>query len=344
MAMRDRWQIEVERSPTLDALLATILASLMQQRLRIGLGRTYIDEDRMLKGIRGRIDFTNSLKRLAFENRLAYCRFQDFRTNAPKNQIVRSTLIRLVQIGQFGPDRFEAKELRQRLRRIFREMEGIDLIELTTAVIRRQTLGRNDNDYRIMLAICELILTRQMPTEALGYYTLPGIDRDALTLHQIYEKFVANFYRARLEEWSVTKQAQFDWHATKSSDYLPAMRPDLLLEHKASGLIVVLDTKFTPNSLISSRFDRLRFDSSHLYQLYSYLRSQEQVSESYRSASGVLLYPTVRGHLSEEVELQNHSIRFETVDLSRSWMEIEARLLAVVGCTHAERHKPEKVL
>src|SRR4051794_9695517 len=62
VAYRDRWRVEVEKAPSLDALLATILSRLVQQRLRIGLGRSYTDENRLLQGIRGRIDFGRSLR------------------------------------------------------------------------------------------------------------------------------------------------------------------------------------------------------------------------------------------------------------------------------------------
>ncbi|HSL44433.1 MAG TPA: hypothetical protein VK897_13435, partial [Anaerolineales bacterium] len=40
----------VEQAPTLDALLGAILMQLMQQRLRIGLGHDYVDEQRALRG------------------------------------------------------------------------------------------------------------------------------------------------------------------------------------------------------------------------------------------------------------------------------------------------------
>ena len=35
---------DIENSPTLDALLASVLVKLVQQRLRIGLGRNYVEE------------------------------------------------------------------------------------------------------------------------------------------------------------------------------------------------------------------------------------------------------------------------------------------------------------
>jgi 5-methylcytosine-specific restriction enzyme subunit McrC len=314
----------------LDALLATILASLIQQRLRIGLGRSYVNEDQLLRSIRGRIDFPESLNKMAFENGQANCRFQRFTTDAPKNQIVRSTLMRMTQAGDFGPEKARAEELRQRLRRLIRNLDGVDVIEVSSAFIRRQQLGRNDADYRLMLAICDLVFQRQMPTEEAGPKRLPGLDRDTLTLYRMFERFVANFYRSHLKDWFVTAQHPLRWHTTKASQFMPAMVADLVLQHRRDGGTIVLDTKFTPNSLTYGRSDKLVFDSSHLYQMYAYLRSQEHLSDSLRAASGILLYPAVQWHLSESAELQGHTIRFETVDLSEPWKVIETKLMALI--------------
>ena len=67
---------DAERAPTLDALLASILMKLMRARLSIGLGRDYVDEEGTLQGIRGRINFADSLKRRTFERGQASCEFQ----------------------------------------------------------------------------------------------------------------------------------------------------------------------------------------------------------------------------------------------------------------------------
>ena len=330
MAMLNRWPAEVEDAPNLDALLVSILAKLVQQRLRIGLGRNYIDEERLLRGLRGRVDFSESLKRLALQNGQAYCRFQEFSLNAPKNQIVRSTLTRVGQVGQVAGDP-ATRELRQTVRRLSRDLEGVDLVELSLAFIHRQNLGRNDNDYRLMLAICDLLLARQMPTEAASYRSLPGMNRDAMTLHAVYEKFVANFYRLHLSGWSVSAQSHLDWNGPNTSAYLPIMQPDVVLQHRASGRLIVLDTKYTANILSSGQYGQLKFDSSHIYQVYTYLRSQEHLSEQHRHAAGVLLYPAVEWPLSEEVNIDGHSIGFETVDLALAWKDIQSKLLAIAN-------------
>jgi 5-methylcytosine-specific restriction enzyme subunit McrC len=151
-----------------------------------------------------------------------------------------------------------------------------------------------------------------------------------LILHRIYERFVANFYRLHLKGWDVNAQKRLDWHAQDANEHLPSMVPDLILQEKRPGRIIILDTKFTASSLLENQWNKPVYDSSHLYQLYAYLRSQEEVSAGYQTATGILLYPVVNGQLSETVQLQDHVIRIESVNLAAHWEEIERQLLEIV--------------
>ena len=71
------------------------------------------------------------------------------------------------------------------------------------------------------------------------------------------------------------------------------MIPDLVLQERSSGQMVILDTKFTAHSLVENQWGKPVFDSSHLYQVYAYLKSQEHLSEAHPQRSGILLYPAV---------------------------------------------------
>jgi 5-methylcytosine-specific restriction enzyme subunit McrC len=321
---------DVEQAPTLDSLLALILIRLLEQRLRIGLGRGYVEETERLRRVRGKVNFAESLKQQTFERGEAISDFQQYSANEPRNQILRSTLRRLVQVGEFGTDQAAAEVLRHRLRRLVRSLHGVDLVELTPELVRRQQFAQNENDYLLMLSVCELVVLRQMPLEQEGAQPLPRLDRDAMILHRVYERFVANFYRLHLTDWEVNAQKLLDWHAPETNEHLPSMVPDLILREHASGQIVILDTKFTAASLIENQWGKPIYDSSHLYQLYAYLRSQEELSAAHRTAAGILLYPAVKTHLSDRVELQGHTVRIECVDLAAEWQEVERQLMKVV--------------
>jgi len=323
---------DVEESPTLDALLASMLVRLVGQRMRIGLGRGYVDLKAPIHAIRGRVNFAKSLKRNSFDLGQAYCEFQSYGLNIQKNQIIRSVLAYLTREGNFGPNQIHAEELRQSIRRLVRSLDGIDLVEPKVDLIRRLAYDEKDSDYRLMLGICELTLLGRMPADTAGTNRQPGLNRAELTLHVIYERFVANFYRLNLKGWRVSPQKHLAWHENSPNPFLPAMRPDLVLEEKSTGRVLVLDTKFTPKSLIENQWGKKEFDSSHLYQLYAYVKTQEHLSPVHRQASGILLYPSVDGVLlSEKIQLQDMALRVETVDLTPPWQEVENRLMNLIS-------------
>src|SRR5678815_514220 len=112
---------------------------------------------------------------------------------------------------------------------------------------------------------------------------------------------------------------------------MPSLRPDLVLQKTATGRIIILDTKFTAQSLVTNPWGKRKFDSSHLYQIYAYLRTQEHLSEHHNQASGILLYPTVDYNLSESIELESHTIRIESIDLTVQWQDIEQELLNIIN-------------
>lgn len=327
------WTLEsVERAPTLDSLLASILIQLMQQRLRIGLGHDYVDEQGALRGIRGRIGFAETIRQRALERGQIICTFQGYSANSLKNQIIRSTLARLLKLGQFGPEPAAVKEMHQKLRRLLRDLDGIDFIELTPELIHRQLLAQyaTDHDYRLMLSICDLVVQRQMPAGSEGRAIVPLLDHELLVLYRVYERFVTNFYRIHLHGWEVTAQKRLEWHTPEPSDRLPLMVPDLVLQEKSSGQMTILDTKFTIHSLVENQWGKPVYDSGHLYQVYAYLKSQEHLSEAHRTASGILLYPAVQHKLSEKIRLQGHTVRIESLDLAAPWEEIERQLMDLI--------------
>ena len=99
---------------------------------------------------------------------------------------------------------------------------------------------------------------------------------------------------------------------------------------------MIVDTKFTAGSLVQNQWGKPVYESSHLYQLYAYLRSQEQVSAGYRSVEGVLLYPAVKTRLSERVALQGHVMRIDCVDLAAEWEEAERQSSMLVAGRNAK--------
>jgi 5-methylcytosine-specific restriction enzyme subunit McrC len=109
------------------------------------------------------------------------------------------------------------------------------------------------------------------------------------------------------------------------------MRTDIILENRKENRRLIIDTKFT--SILSTgwyREETLR--SGYLYQIYAYLRSQENAVDPLSlTSTGVLLHPSIGALVDETVTIQGHAIRFATVDLGGSAADMRRHLLTLIG-------------
>ena len=178
-----------------------------------------------------------------------------------------------------------------------------------------------------------------LPTESAGTKFLFLPDRNGQWIRKLYEKAVAGFYDVVLpkEKWKVHAQRTINWLVSDRSKthgidrILPSMITDIVLDNRDKERRIVIDTKF--NSIITRgwyREETLR--SRYVYQIYAYLRSQENNSEDplAANAEGLLLHPSVGDTVNEAVIIQGHEIRFATVDLGASSKEIRKQLLRVI--------------
>lgn len=93
---------------------------------------------------------------------------------------------------------------------------------------------------------------------------------------------------------------------------------------------IIVETKFA-DALKPNQYGLARLAREHIFQLYAYIQSQNEVDDLAAVAEGVLLYPVVGQHLDESATIQGHRYRFLTVDLAASSGEIRDTLLSVPG-------------
>jgi 5-methylcytosine-specific restriction enzyme subunit McrC len=191
-------------------------------------------------------------------------------------------------------------------------------------------MGRNDREYALPLTVCALVRRLEMPTEVGGDHALTALLRDEITFHDLFESFVRNFYRLNLKHTDVGRET-LSWHDQLGCNLVPSMKTDITLVGKLPPhRRVIIDTKYSINTLVTTPHGGAKFKSENLYQLYTYLRTQEHLSDAHRFAEGMLLYPTTSQDLEESMRVQGHRIRIVTLDLSADWKEIEARLIGLI--------------
>jgi 5-methylcytosine-specific restriction enzyme subunit McrC len=337
---KDRWDTAAETAPNLLGLLARILVDSMAEMMRRQLSRGHQMTVREVPGIRGRIDFTTSLRRMTFNVGRTVCVFSELSVDTPRNRLIRGTLERLFtddRIG-FGANTAYIQALRHDIWAVLERMHGVSSVSVSLADVRKVRLGRNDVSYQLPMAVCHLILSSEIPTQDQGDHAMTALLKDEIRFSELFERFVRNFLRYSLADATVTSEA-LSWHDEIGSALVPQMRTDVSIEWTgARARRLVLDTKYYGKTL-SRRFGNVeKFHSSHLYQLYAYLRTQEHRGARFMNCPGLLLYPTTSVRVDQRMRVQGHEIRVATVDLAQPWADIERALLAIVDEVRAAWH------
>jgi 5-methylcytosine-specific restriction enzyme subunit McrC len=286
--------------------------------------------------MRGRVDLLNTERHRLLDRGKVACRFDELTVDTPRNRFARAALEEISKIVRRPALAHRCRSSAASLRRMGVTGERPGRGELSI-----DRFGRHDADDRPMVSAAHLAFNLALPTEDLGAKHLSLPDREINWVRKLYEKGIAGFYDVVLSTrgWRVDAGKTIGWLIQCKSPgidkILPSMRTDIILEHSDAGRRIVIDTKF--NSVVTRgwyREETLR--SGYIYQIYAYLRSQEDNGDPLaEKASGLLLHPSVSDMVNEAVVIQNHEIRFATVDLGATAKEIREQLLHVLEVSHA---------
>lgn len=325
---RDRFEAEIEDSPDFKSLVARLLCFATEKRLRRNLSFGYRRREDVLRRVRGRIDILESVSRDLFRRGEVACRFEELTLDTPRNQLVRAALERL-------SGWLVNEDLCHRCRTLAHALgrAGVSGTKPSRSEIAADQIARHEGEDRLMVSLAKAVFDLVLPTEQEGTRSLLRAQRDETAFRKLFEKAIGNFFAVELSRengWRVFPGKQFKWPVAAASSgigtYLPIMVTDIILENAPENRRIIIDTKFT-NVLTASQYGGNRFKTDHIYQLYSYLRSQERSDDPLSlNSEGMLLYPSIGTDVDETAVVQGHSVRFVTIDLAQPSSTVVDRL------------------
>ena len=324
---KSRFDHQVEAARDLPDLVARLLIQVVEERLRRNLSRGYRPKAATLSRVRGRIDMLETTTRQLMDRGRIACRFEEHTMDTPRNRLVRAALERLAA-------RVANDLVAHRCRQLVGDFSRMGVVgsRPSWAELASDQIGRNETADRFMVVLARMVFDTIIPTEEAGDVsgTLP--DSTDHLIRRLFERAVGNALRLELLPmgWSVTQGKRLYWPTTAASlgiaAILPGMQTDIELNHAGTGRRIVIDTKFTAIFTASTYRDQI-LKSGYLYQLYTYLRSQERPDDpASLTAEGMLLHPQTAGAVDEVMTIQGHRLRFRTIDLTCNPKEFERNL------------------
>jgi len=308
-------------------LFTKVLLNGCTHLFKIGLEHKYLEKKESYAGIKGKLNFGESLKTNSFERGFAVCEFDEFVVDTLHNQLLKATIRRLYKTE--GMD----VELLHNLRSTYYRFAGVTDIELNRRCFSQIKMHRNNAYYDFLLKLCLLIFENTVLNEESGNYKFKDFLRDDKKMAALFEEFIRNFYKKHLDGTYHVSAPKISWAAESfgksNMALLPQMWTDVVLESKERKIII--DAKYYREAL-KSNFDKATFNSPNLYQLYSYLRNIEEDFSNHLNAicEGILLYPVVEYYLSETFLIGGHKFSIKTVDLAKEWKEVHEELMMVI--------------
>lgn len=331
-------RVATEKFSNAADLCAELLIRGINYQLKRGLGKEYISVADSISSVKGKIDVSESIKKLSFLNKQMVCLYDEFSENSYMNQIIKSTLYLLLK-GDIS--KIRAKEIRRLL--VF--FSAVDLIDLS-CVNWRFRYNRNNHTYRILISVCFLVSNGLLlTTEDGNAKLLDYFDEQAMS--KLYEKFILGYFKKEHPELK-TNASFIPWQLDDGYDFmLPVMKSDISLS--AGNKTLIIDAKYYSNNM-QSFYGSHTLHSGNLYQIFTYVKNKEaelngqsclprdlkgnygessynQIGRSYK-VSGMLLYAKTDAVIQPDAiyQMSGNQISVKTLDLDCDFVDIRAQL------------------
>lgn len=311
--------VEKEEFENIHNLFAAILAKGIGRQLKQGLYREYVERTESLAVLRGKIDLNGTVKNKLTRQKVISCEFDELSENNLLNQIIKTTVMLLLRQKNVSPD--HKSDLKKEM--LF--FSNVDLMEPTAIHWSSIRFQRNNNTYRMLIGICQLVLEGMLLTTDKGDYKLAAFIKPEL-MSRLYEKFILEYYNREHKELDAGA-SQIPWGLDDGiGTMLPVMQTDITLTQGEKTLII--DAKYYARTL-QQHYDRMTIYSNNLYQIFTYVKNKEvELKDRPHEISGMLLYAKTdeETYPDNDYKMSGNKIGVHTLDLNMEFSEIRRQL------------------
>lgn len=315
--------ITTEAFDNVHNLFAALLAKGIGKQLKQGLYKEYVYRQEDLMVVRGKIDMPGTIRNRIEKERALSCEYDELSENNLLNQILKTTSIILLRHGSVD------SEYRDDLKKKMLFFSSVDEIEPTSIKWSAIRFQRNNQAYRMLVSICQLVLEGMLLTTESGEQRLASFV-DEQRMSRLYEKFILEYYAKEHPELRVSS-SQIKWALDDGiGTMLPIMQSDIMLEK--GNTVLIIDAKYYSRTTQSS-YDAHSLISPNLYQIFTYVKNKdEEYGDNDHSVAGMLLYAATDEALQpdETYQMSGNQIEVKTLDLGVDFSKLSQQLDDIV--------------
>lgn len=246
---------------------------------KYGVKSDYIFTEDNIPYLRGKLKVNQNIIKNYANKAKFYCYYSEYSQNTPANRIIKSTLIKLLNITISYNNYFSINKLLSHL-------EEVDAsININADFTSINSSNRLLSNYKTLLLWSEIFLNNKSFTNFKGDNLNLAI---LFPMEKVFEDYIAYLFSKYSNGYKIKTQDK-SYFLVEKHKQNPKFRlkPDIVVEQESDNRKII-DTKW---KLLNQYADRKNYNISQadMYQLYAYGR---KYSSSLSTPSLVLLYPS----------------------------------------------------
>lgn len=241
------------------------------QIVKRGLKRNYEAVEENINFFKGKMKFSQHIKRNHVHRERSFVEYDVFSLNRPENRLLKSTLLHLHKHSRSSRNRTDIKTL----------LNSFADVESSTdykADFARYIPDRNMKDYSTALLWSRVFLMGKSFTSFAGSEVALAL---LFPMETLFEGYVAALLKKHLMPLGYSVSTQDRTYHLFDHPRRFAMRPDIVIRRKADDAVFVMDTKW---KLLAENKSNYGIAQADMYQMYAY-------QKKYGAKTVTLLYP-----------------------------------------------------
>ena len=319
LSQKDEESLGDEAFDNIYNLFSIFICMLLKKQIKKGMHKEYVNTQDAVKGVKGKINISESLNKNTLRNKSLFCEFDEYNENCLMNQIIKTTMYYLLKSNKVG------NYFKDSLKKMSVYFDKVELIEIKSIKWDKVRYNRNNMSYKYIIDICKLILNGLIISDKKGNNKFKEF-LDDTRVSLIYENFLKEYFRKHYPEFNAKAKILYFNENQNMMEFIPIMKTDIYLEYDNRELII--DAKFYSKILRNGIFTPSTrvVSSGNIYQILTYVDNQDPMKNG--NVKGMLLYAQT---VDEPVvyinqNLNGHNIIIRTLDLNDEWNNIKSQL------------------
>ncbi len=221
--------------------------------------------------LKGKLLFSEHIKKNIVHRERNYVEFDEYNTNCPENRLIKTTLKKLYFYTRSIKNKNDIKNL----------LDDFSLVPSSNNFIDDSSKcisDRMNKDYELALAWCNIFLMKKSFTSFMGTEKAFAL---LFPMEILFESYVASKLKQSSfkENYAISTQDRGYYLFEEPKRF--RLRPDIKLTDKDDKSIILLDTKW---KILSENKNNYGISQTDMYQMYAY-------QKKYDSKKVILVYP-----------------------------------------------------